>query len=135
MAALGEYVGLIFGDGVLEIPVAVFQGIKRPYLRDGLDNFVFAYVSNPKATYCYAPRDRFEGTGPHVDAAPKDSVFVVFVSMAQSMLQESTSEGHSADDGVRGVILAWEWTLASSDDPRLPEFYQTRYRRTLWLPN
>jgi hypothetical protein len=132
LVSLGEYMGLIFSGGVLEDPVAIFQGIKRPYLSEGLDNFVFVYVSNPKCTFYYALRDRFKGTGPHEDGAPKESVFVVFVSMAPNMIQAATASGNSPDDGVRGVILAWEWTPASSDDPRMPEYYQTRYRRMIW---
>jgi hypothetical protein len=132
LVALGEYMGLIFSGGILESPVAIFQGIKRPYLSEGLDNFVFVYVSNPKCTFYYALRDRFKGTGPHEDGAPKSSVFVVFVSMAPSMIQAAIANGNSADDTVRGVILAWEWTPASLNDPRMPEFYQTRYRRMIW---
>lgn len=78
--AMGEYMGLILLGGVLEDPVAIFQGIKRPYFSDGLDNFIFAYTSCPRISYTYYPGDRFRGTGPHEVSPPTNrSIFTVFV--------------------------------------------------------
>ena len=36
LASLGEYAGLIFGSGVLSNPLAIFQGLLRPFLGPGL---------------------------------------------------------------------------------------------------
>jgi hypothetical protein len=129
LSALAEYVGIIVAGEVLQSPTAIFQGIKRPFLGDGLDNFVFVYISNPPETFHYYPRDRFAGTGPYPDYAPENSVFVVFVSLAPPVVEAGRKELGSTDDSIRGVILGWEWTSASQGNPRLPKGFGTRYRR------
>jgi hypothetical protein len=131
LSALAEYVGLIVGDEVLQHPIAIFQGIKRPFLDDGLDDFVFIYISNPEETYHYYPRDRFEGTGPYPDYAPSNSVFATFVSLAPPVVEAICKDLGSTDDNIRGAVLAWEWTTASEGDPRLPNGFATRYRRRI----
>jgi hypothetical protein len=41
LRAIGEYMGLILIEGVLQDPAAIFQGIRRPYFGEDLDNFCF----------------------------------------------------------------------------------------------
>ena len=133
LEAMGEYSGLIFSEGVLQSPTAIFQGIRRPFLADGLDNFVYAYVSAPHISYTYYLRDRFDGTGPHEVPAPGlPSVFVVFVTLARSVVSEVEQEFHLANQDIRGVILYWEWTKASATDRLLPDGHAERYRRRVW---
>jgi hypothetical protein len=130
---MGEYLGLILLGGILEDPVAIFQGIKRPYFGDGLDNFVFAYISCPLVSYTYYPSDIFRGTGPHEVRPPTNaSVFTVFVSLARSVVEEAVKEFGPEDQEVRGAILGWEWTKASAGNPRMPDLFSTRYRRMVW---
>jgi hypothetical protein len=50
-SALGELAGLIIQDEVLKTPTGIFKGVKRPLLREGVDDFVFAYVTCPTLTY------------------------------------------------------------------------------------
>lgn len=52
-AAMGEYAGLILGQGVLIRPSAIYQGLKRPFHGPGMDETVYAYVSRPAMSFTY----------------------------------------------------------------------------------
>ena len=125
----------LFGAELFESPVALFQGIKRPYLAEGLDSFVYVYASNTAITSYYSIHDRWKNTGPHVDAPPDNSVFTIFVSLARDMIERMLVNENSPGTDVRGVILAWEWTAAAVEDCRLPEAHQTRYKMHLRPPS
>ena len=82
---MAEFQGIIRQEGVLLAPTAVFKGIRRPMHSEGVDNFVFVYVSSPTCDYRYVK--------PHYDAVdsvspPTQSVFVTFVSRAPSIVRE-----------------------------------------------
>jgi hypothetical protein len=134
LEAMGEYMGLILLEGVLQDPIHIYQGIKRPYFGDGLDNFVYAYTCSPLVSYTYYPGDRFRGTGPHEIAPPaQEAVFTTFVTLARSVVKEAVEEFGPDDQDIRGVILGWEWTKASpGSNPRVPEAFPSRYRRRVW---
>lgn len=130
LASLGEYVGLIYGLGILENPVAIFQGLNRPYFGSSIDSSVYIYVNKPHLSFTFAGVDPYSGKGPTQIRAPVDSVFVSFVTFAKDMIDDvqATLPG----DTIGGVLLYWEWTMADSSVPHLPDGYQTRYRRTIW---
>jgi hypothetical protein len=128
LAGLGEYVGLIYGMGILENPVAIFQGLNRPIFGGSLDASVYVYVNKPHVSFT------FSVSGPHSPptqtAAPTDSVFVSFATLAKDVVDDvrATLPGET----IGGAILYWEWTLADASVPHLPDGYQTRYRRLVW---
>jgi hypothetical protein len=128
LAGLGDYVGLIYGMGILENPVAIFQGLNRPFFGGSLDASVYAYINKPHTSFTFAI------SGPHAPptpiAAPADSVFVSFVTLAKDVVDDvrATLPGET----IGGAILYWEWTLADAMVPHLPDGYQTRYRRPVW---
>lgn len=132
MAALGELVGLIFGDAVLSAPIAIFQGLRRPYKGEGVDNFVYAYVSRPRCTYSFKPNQRNERRKPDVLVPPKHSVFVTFVTLQREMVEGAERILSQAGAGARGVVLGWEWTFAAPENPDLPQGHGQRYRRRVW---
>jgi hypothetical protein len=134
LRAIGEFMGLILLEGILQDPPQIYQGIKRPYFGEGLDNFVYAYTCDPLISYTYSPRDQFDNTGPHeIEPPRRDSVFTVFVTLARPVVEDALRELSSADQDVRGTILGWEWTKATPGmRPRVPEAWRTRYRRRVW---
>lgn len=132
-APIGQYVGLMYQQKVLTKPTAIFQGIRRPFIADGADDGVYAYVSKPYWTFTYAARHQFSGEGPDQEKAPTDSVFVTFVTLDPVVIRE-VQDTLGATDEIGGVILHWEWTMASTSEPWLPREHQARYRRTIWAP-
>jgi hypothetical protein len=132
LAALGEYVGLIFGASVLLDPVAIFQGLNRPFRGPGVDETIYAYVSTPGWNYTYAPPAN-STEDPRRVLPPSESVFVTFVSFVQSVVDEAKASLDPADRAIDGVVLYWEWTIASRSQPSLPREHQERYRRPIWM--
>jgi hypothetical protein len=130
LTALGELVGLIIQDSVLEMPTGIFKGLRRPLLREGVDDFVFAYVTRPSLTYKFALGARNDHHTPDKLIAQDDSVFVIFVTLSRDIINEVAMTYEEAQ--CRGVVLGWEWTCADPDDPNLPEQADKRYRRRIW---
>jgi hypothetical protein len=131
LAALGELGGLIFGDQILLQPVRIFKGLRRPLLREGVDDFVFAYVSKPSVTYKFPLRPRIDQK-PDVLLPPTDAVFVTFVTLSRDVVHEVAMKEGIDSGRCRGVILGWEWTCADPNDGSLPENHGNRYRRSVW---
>lgn len=141
MAKLGEYVGLVHGrfpDGDfppgttgLIRPRRIFKGLKRP-LHDGFspaDKEVVTYVTNPERNYRLV-----RGATLSIREAPRpaNAVFTTFVSFRPQVVDAVLQSVHQdLPDSVRGVVIHWEWTEASSKDPRLPHDYDTRYEEPL----
>jgi len=132
LASLGEYVGLIHKDGVLEDPVAIFQGLNRPYFGTSIDGSVHVYVATPPVSYTFTGVSAHSGQGPLPIPAPRNSVFAMFVTFAKDVVDDVQGTFASPADTIGGVILYWEWTMADSSAPDLPDGHQTRYRRMVW---
>lgn len=127
-AALGEFAGLIIEGKVLENPTGVFKGINRPLHSAGVDNFVFIYAAKPTCTY------RFSGDTRSADVllAPKNSVFVTYLSLNRSMLNDVQAAIQSPPNAFRGVILGWEWVPEAPTSPGLPNNHDKRYKGRVW---
>lgn len=104
------------GWGGLKHTHAIFKGLRRPMNGDGVDRNVYIFVVSPKYTYryeahmvCTAKRH----------AAPKSSVFVGYVVFDDDILE-------------KGKVVNWEWVLADSRNPSLPENFDTRYDEKVW---
>jgi len=129
LSALGAYQGILRQESILLRPTAVFKGIKRPVHSEGVDNFIFVYVSSPECDYRYSK--------PHYKAVdsmlpPTQSVFVTFVSRAPALVRSLQSSLGCSMDDFQGVVLGWEWTLASQTDTALPDNFAKRYTRRVW---
>ncbi len=130
LVALGEYAGLIWGMGILENPVAIFQGLNRPYYGNSVDSSVYVYVNKPHTSFRYSVGDQFTDADPAQIPPPVDSVFISFVTLQKDVVDDVQTT--LPRDTIGGVLLYWEWTMADSSVPHLPDGYQTRYRRTVW---
>jgi len=93
---------------------AIFRGVKRPCIDDGVDSQVFIYILAPSFTYQYAPGivcafKRVE--------APKQAVYAVYV----------TIDGDSGE----AVVLNAEWVKAEAES-KLPLGHASRYMEVIW---
>jgi|SRR5580658_1501216 hypothetical protein len=135
LAAIGEYCGLIHGEGLLAAPAGIFQGLKRPLSAPGMDGRVYAYITVPHTNFTYSGENRHEGSWLRNAALPSRSVFVVFVSFGKDVVSDVAESLGPADSEIGGAILYWEWTLADDIETRLPIGYKDRYRRMVWREN
>ena len=131
LAALGEYVGLIFGASILLNPVAIFQGLNRPFRGPGVDETIYAYISTPGSSYTFTPPES-STESPRRVPPPSESVFVTFVSFLESVVDEVKASLALADRTIDGAVLYWEWTISSRSQLSLPREHQERYRRPVW---
>lgn len=130
-AAMGEYAGLILGEGVLIDPTVIYQGLKRPFHQPGMDENVYAYVSRPDRSFTYRTAGVVSPDKLVRLQAPLESVFIAFVSLTPHMVEQEVVP--SPDDReVAGTVLFWEWTMASESDANLPRDADTRYGRKVW---
>jgi hypothetical protein len=125
-AKIGEYCGLVHGSvpggtrGLMAAH-ALFRGIRRPRIDDGLDDDIYVYVMDHDRTFNYPVEDKYGGKGPTRRSSPLNSVFVAYVEYPEGWAVENPA----------GRILYWEWVL-SDDVERLPRDYQSRYSERLW---
>jgi hypothetical protein len=131
MSAFGQLSGLILGDQVLVNPTALFKGVKRPLHSDGVDNFVFIYVSKPQYTYRFS---KWKGKSREPDTllAPANSVFVTYVSLTRPVVAEVQKLLQSTEIAFRGTILGWEWIHECPERTLLPIHHASRYKRVIW---
>jgi len=130
-AAMGEYTGLIVGSGVLVRPTVIYQGLKRPFRRPGVDESVYAYVSRPSTSFSYRAAPRVVPGNLQTIPAPLGSVFVAFVSINPHVVDPQMVDTPD-DPAVAGTVLFWEWTMASEGMPDLPRDADSRYGRKIW---
>ncbi len=95
---------------------AIFRGLKRPCIDDGVDAEVYVYVMKPRFTYRYAPG--MVCAAKRTDA-PRDSVFVTYIRFI----------GQEFD---RGEIVGWDWVPCDAQEQRLPAGYNERYSGEVW---
>jgi hypothetical protein len=138
---IGEYWGLVHGnpgampDGFFAVktdglmaPAAIFKGLKRPlhYVLSSADSTVYIYVSDATNTYSF--RSSTYGNAVMTEPRPIDSVFTTFVSFEADHIDDVTrTMGKRLNAVVHGVVLYWEWTECSKDEPHLPNEYSIRY--------
>jgi hypothetical protein len=120
LASLGEYAGLIYGSGVLTRPTAIFQGLLRPFLGPGVDDTIYAFVARPDGSFTYRDERRLSSEQLIGIGAPRESVFIAFVSMVEGVISETQTGLHPEDPEIRGAVLYWEWTKASETAPDWP---------------
>jgi hypothetical protein len=132
LASLGEYAGLIYQSGVLVRPSRIYQGLLRPFLGPGVDDTVYAYISRPHGSFIYRDEKLLSLGQLRYVPAPRESVFVTFVSLADDVLKETRAALHPEDPAIRGTVLYWEWTMASDTAPDEPQDSERRYRRKIW---
>lgn len=101
---------------------ACFMGVKRPLAEDDTGANVVVYVLKPRFYY--------ELTPDMVCMAKKVAVAPDLVFVAYARLDMPCSENQSV---VKGVLTHWEFVVADSDNPQLPENHATRYDEPLWL--
>ena len=144
----GEYWGLVHGDPppahpdadsapgmpTLRNPRAIFKGLQRP-LHNGhamAGSDVYIYVSNPTHTYLFKDHMTYGGmleTSP----PPVSSVFTTFVSLNTELVDEtSTTVRKQRARPIGGIVLFWEWTEASVQEPDLPHEFGTRYSTRIY---
>jgi hypothetical protein len=131
MSAFGQLSGLILRDQVLVNPTALFKGVKRPLHSDGVDNFVFVYVSKPDYTYRFSKWKGKKGV-PDTLLAPANSVFVTYVSLTRPVVAEVQKLLQHQEIAFRGTILGWEWVHECPENPLLPINHATRYKKSIW---
>lgn len=102
--------------GGLKQARALFKGIKRPFVDDGLDGEIYVYVLSPRFVYEYMPHMVCAAKR---NEAPDDAVFAVYVKF----------DNHGYTDGA---ILSWEWMPADTENPELPEGHENRYEERVW---
>ena len=132
LTAIGEYVGIIVGECTLFDPVAIFQGLKRPFAGPGKDETVFVYVSNAQTSYAFSPGTKNTDLGPQRMAPPAELVFVTFVSLSPDVVDDVRQSLDPIDQAIDGAILYWEWTQASRSQVWFPRDHEKRYRRLVW---
>jgi hypothetical protein len=143
---MGEYWGLVHGnfpanpefhdtpDGSAGLirPTAIFQGVKRP-LHDGIvagDGDILIYVTKPDRNYSI--RHAREGDVIEEAVRPENAVFTTFVTFQPDKVDVVRADMPKAGvQPIDGLVLFWEWTEASSIDPRLPFDFGTRYEERL----
>lgn len=116
----------------LKEPSAIFRGLKRPlhYVTPRADSQVLAYVTCPEWSYEF--RKSRHGNAVVPVQKPTQSVFTTFVSFAPEHVDESRgSMREDAPADLAGVVLLWEWTESSPDDPRFPFDHMNRYSQRL----
>jgi hypothetical protein len=121
--------GIIRKDTCLLTPCAIFKGLKRSLHSIEIDNFVFAHVCGPSATYRFDPTK--PGNGPDAVICPRNSVFVMSVSLARAIVGEAQRILLCPDGTFRAVILGWEWTQ-EAPGTHLPIDYRTRHTKEIW---
>jgi hypothetical protein len=146
--SIGAFWGLVHGDPprhpdpeapanasfpVLRKPIAVFQGLKRPLRDQTLDEETYIHVSNPPFTCYYKDHVNFGGVIKQ-EKPPIESVFTVFASLNRDLVDAALADMSGSAHNINGVILLWEWTDRSPENPSLPFEYGTRYVRELWRP-
>lgn len=147
-AAMGQYAGLVHGEilaqteagetysagtGGLAQAIALFRGIKRPCVQNGTDSLIHIYVTNPRVDFMWPEDRRYSARGPMRLAPPKMSVFTTFVIFDPDMVRKHRDAIDASGGGpVDGIILNWEWTLASPTDRRLPDEFDSRYEERVW---
>lgn len=147
-AAMGQYAGLVHGEvqgqtdagepytagtGGLVMAVALFRGIKRPCIDSDTDGRIYVYVTNPRVDFIWPEDRRFAAAGPIRIAPPKMSVFTTFVVFEAEMVAAQRDAIDANGGGpVDGIIVNWEWTLASAKDQRLPDDFDSHYEERVW---
>src|SRR6266851_2061576 len=76
LPSLGQYAGLIQGDGVLATPRRISQGLKRPYRGVVSDDNVLIYIAKPSLTYTYRDENRRTSRQLRSLPPPPRSVFI-----------------------------------------------------------
>jgi hypothetical protein len=144
-AKLGEFWGLVHGnpgpmpDGFPEVqtsglkePSGIFRGLKRPlhYVTPRADSQVLAYITCPDWSYEF--RNSRHGNAIVTCQKPTQSVFTTFVSFASEHIDEARKNMRDdAPADLDGVVLFWEWTESSPDNPRFPFDHENRYNQRL----
>jgi hypothetical protein len=132
LASLGEFAGLIRNSQVLVSPTAIFQGLLRPFFDEGVDDTIYAYVSRSQVSFTYRDEKRLTSQQLRAIPAPRESVFVAFVSTAADVIEEAKTDLHPESPEIQGAVLYWEWTQASEATPDWPVDSPLRYRRKVW---
>jgi hypothetical protein len=158
-AGIGQFAGLVHGSitytsiggmqrraelGGLKNAGALFRGINRPMSGSGTDQHpiidfnddheVYVYITNPGSDYVWPPWRRFSSLGPQEAPKPEASVFTTFVVFDEAVIASAAEAIHEAGGGqVDGIVQNWEWTLASTQDPSLPDDFENRYEARLWM--
>jgi len=94
----------------------IFQGLKRPFIKKHGDTEVYIYISKPKFVYKYIPHMACRAK--RVEA-PENALFAVYVQFDDPSYTE-------------GEIINWEWVIADSGNPLLPEDFKDRYDELRW---
>jgi hypothetical protein len=115
-----DHPGCDFGD--LKRPVAIFRGVKRPWLDEEDGRSVLAYVLNPTHTMFNELNMVCVAQGAK---APEDTVLVVLVRPYDAACK-------APESGLFGAITKWEFVPSDCDIPSLPEDYGERYAEELW---
>jgi hypothetical protein len=92
---------------------ALFKGLKRPMIDNGLDRDVFIYVCKPPYRYTYLPHMVCVAKREDV---PQNQLLTILV------VREA--------DGFE--ISDWNWVLSDSADDTLPKGYTERYETRIW---
>jgi hypothetical protein len=110
--------GSTFPDhwGGLKHSIALFKGIKRPFMDDGLDCEIFVYVLKPRYVYEFIPDMVCAAKR---NDAPEDAVFAVYAKFDNEYY-------------TNGAILSWEWIPADNANSELPEGHADRYEERVW---
>ena len=97
------------------------------------DDEVYVYIADSGYDYVYPQERRFSSLGLLQAPMPHSSVFATFVVLDDGVVASAAEAIREAGGGqVDGIVQNWEWTLASPDDPALPEDFQNRYAQRMW---
>lgn len=145
-AKIGEYCGLVHGN-CLEIAsgggqveggtnglidaTALFRGLRRPRIGEGLDERVYVYALNPPRTYVYP--NKIAGA-PSPAEKPYGAVFVVYAEISDTVLTDypQLKSMDSKEHPIRGIVHFWEWLLAQPDEGPMPLEHSKRYSERIW---
>jgi hypothetical protein len=116
-------------DGLLNGATALFRGLQREMFAPGVDESVYIYISRPEYDYV---RTR-EQPLPIRVSTPTLSVFTTFALIGQEAVSALNDDlrnygGTEAD----GILVGWQWTIASTVDPTLPVESELRYKSRIW---
>lgn len=101
--------------GLLD-PHAIYQGIRRPMIDEGIDGSVYVYILRPEHHYRYIPHMVCVAK---LVAPPRNTVFVAYVQ-------------YGDNDFNNGNIVGWDWVKADPDRPDMPKQFGDRYEREVW---